>query len=136
MESNEWIRECVDTILLGADEQLEWLLPVVRQFRFVPLAIGWVATLGIDESGQIVRWTEATNKITLEENGFYRRHAIKYGSRKYPDLLPLVPPPPINALVCPICSGSGSSPFRPETVVCRCGGLGWVIPGEVQGPAI
>ena len=41
-----------------------------------------------------------------------------------------LPPRPDDAVTCDVCTGTGR--IR-EPFICKCGGYGWVLPGEQQG---
>ena len=49
---------------------------------------------------------------------------------KFPELAPLVPERPSNAIECPACDGRGLLRHgeRPFEFSCYCGGLGWLHP--------
>ena len=59
--------------------------------------------------------------------------ALCQGAKKYSELAPLIPNRPPEALDCDSCKGTGRIEGLPR-VVCNCGGLGWILPGEQQGP--
>ena len=48
----------------------------------------------------------------------------------FPELAPLVPLRPADAIDCPACKGSGVFPHsaRPSSFSCFCGGVGWLFP--------
>lgn len=63
----------------------------------------------------------------LRTNGFE-------AAQRYPDLEWLLPERPADAVECAECGGDGISPAAKQTgatnVVCKCGGLGWLLAGE------
>ena len=48
---------------------------------------------------------------------------------RFPELAPLVPVRPADAISCPACDGSGSIKHgeRPSGFSCYCGGIGWLF---------
>ena len=63
-----------------------------------------------------------------------RRIAIFCGAKQYPELKQLVPDRPPGAPDCPYCEGRGKVDIlgvEPDTIVCYCGGLGWLTDEEV-----
>jgi len=120
--------------LADDDVRYGWLRRGVGDHGFLPLYVGWVATLGIRPDGTLVRWNHEDDPTHLHEldNAFQQRMAIKQAVDRYPELEALIPPRPDDAVVCEKCSGSGKAHAQ---VICECGGVGWVIPGEDHGEA-
>jgi len=54
------------------------------------------------------------------------------GVKKYPELAALIPARPEEARDCDSCRGTGRIEALPQ-IICRCGGVGWIVPGEA-GP--
>jgi len=110
---------------------------VVAQLHFLPLFLDWGGCWGIRPDGEIIAllW-DAPEDWHVEREAWKRNFAIYQGSKKYPELAPLVPSRPLNARTCPGCKGTGRCDFRrgyehlSETIVCGCGGLGWFPPSE------
>jgi hypothetical protein len=108
---------------------LEWLKPAVREHGFLPLYVGWVATLGIRPDGSFVKYDTETDPEELSplSAGFWQRVALCEGVKKYPELLPLLPERPPTAITCDRCGGSGG--IGDASFICHCGGIGWIVPG-------
>jgi hypothetical protein len=125
----KWIAE----FLAGDDSRLEWLKAPVREHGFLPLYIGWLAVLGVRPDGSFVRYgtVDGTEPGVLRSlrDGFYQRLAVCEGAKRYAELRALLPSQPTTAVTCETCRGSGCIEALP-TVICSCGGTGWVIPGE------
>lgn len=121
-----WIQE----FLASTDERFEWLRKCVRASSFLPLYIGWNATLGITSDERIVRLRNEDDPCEPQPvaEPFSQRLAIAQGAKKYPSLITLLERP-VDAVDCPSCGGVGEIAGAPQ-IVCECGGCGWLIPGE------
>ena len=118
--------------LASDDPRREWLKPAVREHRFLPLYLGWVAALGIRPDGSFVyfEYESAPKPVRSLEESFWQRMAIFQGARKYPELRALLPERPTTAATCEPCGGSGAPVGLPQLICVGCGGSGWMIPGE------
>jgi hypothetical protein len=127
-EIEQRIRQFLD----GNEQTLEWLKPMVRRYHFLPLYLGWLATLGIRPDGSFIRWDhdEDPEHVRPLDDAFWQRMALCQGAKKYPELAPLIPDRPPHAVECPTCK----TPL-PEPLICECGGVGWRIPGEPREPS-
>jgi hypothetical protein len=128
-EIDRWI----DQFLADDDERFGWLKERVHTRRFLPLYVGWIATLGITAGQEIVR-IESEGDVAEPEpvaDAFSRRLAICQGAKKYPSLITLLAERPASAVDCASCSGRGEIDGAPR-LVCECGGAGWLIPGEAR----
>lgn len=125
------ISRLIDQFLRDSDERLSWLRRRIRDSRFLPLYVGWSATLGIRCDHTYVRIDNEVEDAPPEEvsDAFSRRLAICQGVKKYPELSDLLPQRPSQAVDCSSCGGAGEIAGAPE-IVCECGGIGWLIPGE------
>jgi hypothetical protein len=123
--------------LSDGDPKLGWLRQVVREQAFLPLYIGWSATLGIRPDGSMVRWEQERSPPGLEPllDPYWQRTALCQGMRTYPALGKLLPNRPAVARTCEACGGTGAMQGAAAHVICDCGGIGWVLPGEIRGPA-
>jgi hypothetical protein len=131
----EVVEACIARYLADPDSRLGWVRAAVREHRFLPLYLGWVASLGIRPDGSFVRWDheDAPAIVAPLVDAWSRRFAIHQGAKTYPELAPLVPERPVEASDCKACGGAGKIVGAPE-VICACGGIGWIIPGEPRGP--
>ena len=124
------IQEFLGDLNLG----IAWVKPAVRGHGFLPLHFGWVAIIGIRPDGSFVRWDYEGDPTVVKalSDPWSERMAICQGAKKYPELAALLPPRPPKARECNSCRGNGTIDALPQ-VICRCGGVGWVVPGEA-GP--
>ena len=62
------------------------------------------------------------------------RIVVFQAARRYPILEPFIPRRPGHAMDCRHCAGTGPIQGIPselaQSLVCYCGGLGWLLPGE------
>ncbi len=104
------------------------------QYQVLPLFIDWTAFFGLRADGEILLVpTEEEKGAQPEADERLRRMAIFRG-KKYPELKPLNPERPRSALDCPHCEGRGRIDMlgvEADTIVCYCGGLGWLTHEEV-----
>lgn len=54
-----------------------------------------------------------------------RLAALVIGAEKHPQLRPLLPSRPSDAVTCKTCGGTGRLPKYPR-LLCLCGGIGWM----------
>jgi hypothetical protein len=121
----------IDEFLANDNPALDWVKTTVRYHRFLPLYLGWTATLGIRPDGSLIRWNseESPDAVIPLTDSFLERMALCQGTRKYPELRALLPRRPSSARDCDLCGGTGEFPGAPR-IVCHCAGIGWLIPGE------
>ena len=130
------IRARIEEYLSSRAQRFAWSFEAVRRFEFLPLYFGWTALLGMCPDASLILWEhedEAARAWIRELNDpFLRRLALAQGAKRYPELESLVPVRPANGEECESCGGTGRILGLPEdsNVICYCGGLGWVIPGE------
>lgn len=126
----------ISDFLAADNPKLEWVKPAVRKHAFLPLYVGWVAVLGVRPDGSFVRWDHESDRASVKplSDAYWQRMAISHGTRKYPELRALLPERPAAALTCEACGGSGQMSGAPQ-LVCQCGCIGWVIPGEPRKPS-
>ncbi len=72
----------LDEFLAGPNPQLAWLRVVAAEHEFLPLYIGWTATLGLRPDGTFVRWEQEADPPELEDlsSGSWQRFAIARGA--------------------------------------------------------
>jgi hypothetical protein len=125
----------------------------------LPLLDLWGARFAIDPFGVIwrIEWSDdpanEPGVVRPESDQTLLNMALFQGSRRYPELRPLVPGRPADARDCPGCRGSGVPRWWHEGTqrastedmsgwlrgreppLCLCGGLGW-LPRGTQTPGI
>jgi len=128
----EVIQRLIREYLANDDPRFDWVRPSVEKLNFLPLYLGWVAALGVRPDGSFVRWDHEDDRETVKplNDAYLERMAICGGALKYPELAALIPQRPALAIECSLCKGGGRIEGVPENVICQCGGLGWMIPGE------
>ena len=127
----------IQEYLASEDPAVDWVRAAVREHEFLPLYVGWLSTLGIRPNGSWVRWDHEDDPTPIKPlaNLFLQRMALCEGTKKYPELSVLLPPRPESAHTCEVCGGTGDVRGHPK-MICQCGGIGWVIPGEDTGAGI
>jgi hypothetical protein len=135
MTMSRAIEARIAEFLAADDSKLEWVKPAVRQHGFLPLYVGWVAALGLRPDGSLVRWDHEADRASVRplRDAYWQRMAICQGAKRYPELRALLPKRPASAQTCSACSGSGQVSGAPQ-IICECGGIGWIIPGEEREP--
>jgi len=123
---NNLIAVLVETFLLFPSEELGFLSDAVSATRVLPgfhrpplryagirpdLSAWWVDT---DPP-------HATTPITDERT---RNITLAFVSQRFPGLASLCPKRPSDAVTCRICSGATVDRF--PTMMCYCGGFGWL----------
>jgi len=135
LELTERIEALIESYCVeGSDEPL-YLKRLAKQYRVLPVLIDWYWFFGLCPSGDVlVIPTEEPEEPRKELEARVCRIAIYRGSLKYPDLQPLVPPRSPRSVDCHHCEGRGRIDLpgiEPNTIVCYCGGLGWLEEEEV-----
>lgn len=127
---NHDISQLIEAYVAADEPDAETLQEAATVHRFLPLYVGWVRLLGITPDEEIVEWDPegARPGITPGTNPYFRRLALAQGAIRYAQLAHLLPPRPADAETCEHCGGNGA-PADPR-LICECGGLGWVVPGE------
>jgi hypothetical protein len=118
----------------AASEEPDYLKDLAGQYHVLPILIDWTAFWGLRPDGSIFLIpTEDDVQARPEGDERMCRVAIFRGAKKYPELKPLVPVRPPDAPDCPHCEGHGRIDIpgvEPDTIICFCGGSGWVTQGE------
>jgi len=113
-----------------------YLKALAEQNQVLPIYIDWTAFFGLRSNGDIVLVpTEDLEEARWEVDERWKRVAIFRGSKKYPELKPLVAEKPFGASDCPHCEGRGRIDIpglEADPIVCYCGGLGWLTEEEIR----
>jgi hypothetical protein len=133
----EAIEKRIQEFLANSDSRFEWVKPAVRKHGFLPLYLGWVAAIGLRPDGSFVRWDHEDDREVVKplSNRYWERMALCQGAKKYPELASLIPERSPQAGDCESCKGTGQIEGMPH-IICGCGGLGWILPDEEQGPSV
>jgi hypothetical protein len=112
----------------------------VERLNALPLYFDWTAFMALLPDGQIVwvPYDQEPGDIEVVQEERVRNMGLFQGTKLHPEAQFLVPPKPHDAIDCPDCRGTGKPPFPEgfehlsEGLVCYCGGIGWLPPGEKQ----
>ncbi len=110
------------------------LRAIAADVQLLPAMLDMGGCIGLRPSGAVASflWDEP-RQLRAETDERIRNLAYYQASLKYPRLVPLGPRRPPDAVVCSYCGGSGRCSGLPDrladSVVCYCGGLGW-LPNE------
>ncbi len=110
----------------------------IARVNVLPLYFDWTAFMALRWDGQIVwvLYDDEPGEIEMIRDERLRNFGLFRATRLHPDLLFLSPPRPPDAIDCTDCMGTGKLTFPPghehlaETVICYCGGIGWLPHGE------
>lgn len=140
MTADDVIAEMVKAWLSSPSSPMPWLAPeaewvraLAREHRAVPLYLGWTAVVFARESGEVSLYDTEYGTGWSRPSPWLRRMALKHASMACDALGAALPPRPDDAVTCDVCTGTGR--IR-EPFICKCGGYGWVLPGEQQGDGI
>lgn len=133
-ELQGWIEQSIVDYCAASPERPPYLAKWAAQYHVLPTMVDWTAFWGLRPDGEILLIpTEEEGEAQIESDVRVRRMALFQGARKYPELKQLVPSRPTDALDCRHCEGRGQiNPpgVEPGTIICFCGGLGWLREGE------
>ena len=118
--------------------QLPGALPFVRsraEAGHLLLVREWTADIVLSRDGEMIVIDTEDGQPPRPATEPERRVALFRSIEKYPELLSFLPQRPPEAIECPGCSGTGVLTLRfvkpePRHIVCRCGGSGWIRPGD------
>jgi hypothetical protein len=130
------IEHLIREVIAGRAPEPDWLRTLVEKSYVLPVYIGWDAFLGLRSDGSVVSVDTEQQPGEVKSINDQRERNFTYylASKKYPGLTQLYPVRPANAKVCNHCGGIGSFDHlpgvKPGTIICFCGGLGWLPPDE------
>jgi hypothetical protein len=134
-ELRDRIQSLIHEYFTESSVEPPYLKILAERYQVLPVYIDWTAFYGLGVDGEIVVVpTEEEGDAQPELDERLRRMAIFRGSKKYPVLKQLVPERPAGALDCSYCEGRGQIDIpgvEADTIVCYCGGLGWLTQEEV-----
>lgn len=134
MNTRELISQGIDRFIDSPPAALRWLTPSIKEHRYLPLYVGWIAVIGLRADGSFVRVNADGRDPSPpidERDPFWTRMALFRFVRDQPQFAALVPVRPNNAVDCDQCGATGV--LGTGAVVCSCGGSGWLVPGEFPG---
>ena len=104
------------------------LRELARELNVLPLSsIDDERWYGVRPDGDVISFRVQRPYEPVEEEDLWRRAAtLSKALGKYPELEPLVPPPPLSCQTCPRCGGSGVISRAESELNCICEGLGWL----------
>jgi hypothetical protein len=106
------------------------LRQLAARFEALPLCVDWEKCWALRPDGQVVVFAHESGDPNLrtEDDARMINVALFQGSLTYPEIQSLVPARPADADDCPFCDATGLKTERLEgqTIICYCGGLGWV----------
>lgn len=105
---------------------------IAEEFSVLPLFPDLGGCYAICLNGEIISvgWDDHRD-VQVENEPRVLRTILFQGSKRYPELEALLPPKPVDARICHICNGTGIfviAGIATTTIVCHCGGYGWLPP--------
>jgi hypothetical protein len=126
----EWLMRRIEEFACDSNEP-EYLRTLASRHRVLPLLVDWTGFWGLRADGEILFvGTEDGQGLVVEIDARHQRIVLFQGAKKYRELEPLLPKRPDTAQDCPSCLGTGNinmPGIAPETIICYCGGCGWLI---------
>jgi hypothetical protein len=104
------------------------LRTIVAKFGALPLVLDMGGAEALRPDGEVITfaWDEPHEPAVVRDRRL-RNIALYRGSLKYPELAPLVPVRPTNAVACTHCEELAAIRREVRDIVCyACGGLGWL----------
>ena len=115
-----------------------WLLPFAAQNRLLPVFLDLGGVLAVAATGDEVRvvrfvW-DSPDKIETVTDSRLRNIALYFAAKRFEALRELAPQRSSSDSTCGFCNGTGipivANAIRVSSVICYCGGLGWVPRGD------
>ena len=104
---------------------------VATELELLPITDDWNRDLGVRlADGRVVSFNRSEPyEIQVVDVPNAELAVLGHAWTKFPELAPLVPRRPDDAIDCPACKGSGVFPRRdgPQGFSCYCGGVGWLF---------
>jgi len=110
------------------------LIATAQRHSALPAVADTGGCLALAPTGEVVMWTwKAPSSVEAVTDQQLAHAAIFQAAKKYSELEPFLPLRGPDAMDCPCCGGTGLVRGLPEdlakSVVCSCGGSGWLPPG-------
>jgi hypothetical protein len=128
IDGDDW--QTAMAAFLDQPETWDWLVSWARAAECLPIYCDWTHAFGVTRHGEVVAWEHepwagvgsrlASGPVS---DVLALNLALHQGKERYPWLAALLPPRPIDARTCSVCSGTGR---LPAPAICYCGGAGWV----------
>lgn len=107
----------------------------IARVHALPLLFDWTGFMALRTDGQIawIPYDDEPEDVEVINDQRLRNLGLFRGTRLHPELSFLMPSMPPDAIDCPDCRGTGNIAFPQgsedlaETLLCSCGGIGWVI---------
>lgn len=131
VDFQEWHRRKLEEFINGSIPDPNDLRETVAQLEVLPLMLDMGGCYALRSNKQVISfpWDDITD-IRVENDPRIRNIALFRGSKKYPELMALIPPKPNNAIECSYCDGTGiektTAKLGLDSIICYCGGLGWL----------
>jgi hypothetical protein len=108
----------------------------IARVNALPLFFDWTAFMALRLDGHIawIPYDDEPAEVEVIKDERLRNLGLFRGTKLHPELPFLMPSRPPNATDCPDCRGTGKLAFPEvanhlaETVICSCGGIGWLPP--------
>ncbi len=111
----------------------ERIRTIAAKIGALPLVTDMGGLYALRPDGEIISVAWDDDEPPRSERDPRIRNAMLFqGSKRYPELAALVPNRPEQAIDCPHCSGTGvvriegHEPEEIPSLICYCGGLGWI----------
>lgn len=129
----DWHRAKLDEFTDESTPDPSDLRETVAQLEVLPLMLDWGGCYALRSDGQVISFLwDVPMEVRVENDLRIRNIALFQGSKKYPELMALIPPKPSNAVECSGCDGTGiektTAKMGFDNFVCYCGGVGWIPP--------
>src|SRR5690606_18609681 len=103
---------------------------LARETGLLPLCADMSGFSGVDSTTSEIKsgLYDDLPVVTVETDERTINSALFQASKRYKELVPLIPPRPFDAIDCSLCDGTGIPRDLPDNlrgrIVCYCGGLG------------